>query len=259
MDRVERWESRTEWALTGAALLFLGGYAVPIIWPDVGPVVRVVCNQLVLWTWIAFGIDYGVRLWLSERRAHFVRHNLLDLAILVLPMLRPLRLLRLLTLLRVLNRTTASSLRGRVVTYAVGATALVILCGGLAITEAERGAPGSNIEDFGDGLWWSVVTMTTVGYGDTFPVTTTGRFVAVVLMGTGITLLGIVTATLASWLTDRVAELGDEDSAATRAEVVALTEEVRRLRAEIAGPDAVPAVSEADERLPRPKGSPPAH
>ncbi|ROS76741.1 potassium channel family protein [Cellulomonas sp. PhB143] len=234
MDRVERWEERTQWPLAAAAVVFLVAYAIPIVWPDIGSTLRLVCAFLNGATWIAFGVDYVVRLVLSRRRWWFVRHNLLDLAILVLPVLRPLRLLRLLALLRILNRTTASSLRGRVVTYAVGATSLVILCGGLAITDAERGAPGSTISSFGDGIWWSVVTMTTVGYGDTYPVTVTGRFVAIALMATGITLVGIVTATLASWLTERVSELGDEDSAATRAEVRELRDEIRRLRDDIA-------------------------
>src|SRR3546814_19348713 len=72
--------------------------------------------------------------------------------------------------------------------------------------------------------------MTTVGYGDTFPITTTGRFVAAGLMISGIALLGMVTATLASWLVDRVA---DEAGAAgeLRGEIRALNDQVARLTA----------------------------
>jgi voltage-gated potassium channel len=136
----------------------------------------------------------------------------------------------LVALLAVLNRTSTRTLRGRVVTYVVGGTLLLVLVGALAVTDAERGAPGANIAGFGDGLWWAVTTMTTVGYGDRFPVTTTGRFVAVALMVGGIALLGVVTATLASWLVDRVAAENDAEQAATRTQVEALALQVDELR-----------------------------
>lgn len=155
---------------------------------------------MVALTWALFGIDYLVRLFIAEDRRKFFVGNLFDFLVLALPLLRPLRLLRLVTLLSVLNRTGSPGLRGQVVTYAAGGTALLVLCGALAITEAERSRPGATITSFSDGLWWAVTTMTTVGYGDTYPTTATGRVVAVVLMVAGIALLGVVTATLASWL-----------------------------------------------------------
>jgi voltage-gated potassium channel len=70
----------------------------------------------------------------------------------------------------------------------------------------ERGQPGANIETFGDALWWPMTTMTTVGYGDRYPVTTTGRFIGAAVMIAGIALLGTVTATIATLLIDRVRE-----------------------------------------------------
>lgn len=85
-----------------------------------------------------------------------------------------------------------------------GGATLLSFVAALAVTDAERGQHGGNITSFGDGWWWAITTMTTVGYGDRYPVTTQGRFVAVGLMIGGIALLGTVTATLASWLSDRV-------------------------------------------------------
>lgn len=231
--RLQRWEDRAEWPLAGAALVFLGAYAVPIVNPDVPPLVHTVCAVVVAAVWVLFALDYAVRLVLADRRGEFVRRNLFDLAIIVLPLLRPLRLLRLVTLLSVLNRAGSHGLRGRVVTYVTGGTGLLLICGALAIIDAERGHPEATIHNVGDGLWWAVTTMTTVGYGDTYPVTTTGRFVAVALMLGGIALLGVVTATLASWLVERVAEADDADQAATRAQVETLTAEVRDLRARV--------------------------
>lgn len=216
-----------------AALVFLAAYAIPIIWPELGDSWGRPLGIVLAVTWVAFGVDYAVRLWLSEKRWSFVGHHLPDLAMLVLPLLRPLRLLRLVTLLSVLNRAGSNELRGRVVTYAVGATSLLILCGGLAITDAERGQPDGTVAGFGDGLWWAVATLTTVGYGDTYPVTLVGRFVAVVLMTAGIALLGVVTATLASWLVEKVSEVNEDDQAATRAQVAELTASVEALRREL--------------------------
>lgn len=71
--------------------------------------------------------------------------------------------------------------------------------------------------------------MTTVGYGDQFPVTDTGRLVAAGLMLAGIALLGVVTASLASWLIERVAQVEEESQAATRRDVAALTAQVAAL------------------------------
>jgi voltage-gated potassium channel len=71
-------------------------------------------------------------------------------------------------------------------------------------------------------VWWAFVTVTTVGYGDFYPVTGWGRFVAVLLMCGGIAVVGVVTATTASWLIERVAGDRDDDEPATRGQVRAI-------------------------------------
>jgi voltage-gated potassium channel len=157
----------------------------------------------------------------------------LDLLVVVLPILRPLRLLRLVKLLSVLNRRAGSSLRGRVIVYVVGGSGLVLLVAALAVLDAERGHDGANIRNFGDAFWWALTTVTTVGYGDQFPVSTTGRFVAGGLMVAGIALLGVVTASFASWLVERVAEVEEESRAATRRDVAALRDEIAAMRGQL--------------------------
>ena len=231
--RLERWERRSEWPLTAAALVFLVAYAWPILNPGLDGD-KAETLLLVTWTaWALFVVDYVVRLALATNRGRFFVHNIFDLLVVALPLLRPLRLLRLLTLLHVLNRHVAGSLRGRVVTYVVGATSLVLFIASLAILDAERGKPGANIETFGDALWWSATTVTTVGYGDQFPVTVSGRLVAVTLMLCGIALIGVVTATFASWLLDKVKEVEETAQAATRRDIQELTREVAELRASL--------------------------
>ena len=120
-------------------------------------------------------VDYAIRLGLSSNRLGFLSKTPFDLVIVVLPLLRPLRLLRLVTLLSALNRYAGNSLRGKVGIYLIGSVSLIVFVASLAMLDAERGGDGS-IQTFGDAVWWSITTITTVGYGDTFPVTTTGCF-----------------------------------------------------------------------------------
>lgn len=146
--RRQRWEDRADWPLTITAVLFLVAYAVPILRPDLASPWPTVC-RLVTWAaWALFVVDYVARLALSRGRVAFVRGNLLDLAVVALPMLRPLRLLRLVALLSILNRATGGSVRGRVIIYVAGATSLVLFIGSLAVLEAERGVKSALTASF---------------------------------------------------------------------------------------------------------------
>jgi voltage-gated potassium channel len=78
------------------------------------------------------------------------------------------------------------------------AVVATIFLGSWLVLLFEEHAKGSNIHDYPDALWWAIVTVTTVGYGDRFPTTEGGRIVAVVLMLVGIGLIGTLTATVAS-------------------------------------------------------------
>jgi voltage-gated potassium channel len=235
--RRKRWEEAAEWPLTITAVLFLAAYALPILRPELSGPWQTACRGVTWGAWAAFLTDYVARLTLSSDRAAFVRGNLFDLAVVALPLLRPLRLLRLVTLLSVLNRYAGGSLRGRVATYIAGSTVLVLFVSSLAVLDAERGAEDATITSFGDALWWAITTVTTVGYGDHVPVTVQGQFIAAGLMLAGIALLGTVTASFASWLIDKVREVEETSQAATRADVAALTSEVRALREQMAAGD----------------------
>jgi voltage-gated potassium channel len=227
---VEAWQRRAEWPLTFTAVLFLAAYATPILRPQLPENWRAACRAVVILTWALFAADYMVRLLLATHRWRYFWRHLLDLAIVVLPVLRPLRLLRLVMLLRVLNRRAAQSLRGRIAVYVASATGLLIGCASLAVLDAERGHASATIRNFPDALWWSVSTITTVGYGDRFPVTSEGRLIAVGLMLGGIALLGVVTASIASWFLDRVKETEEQAQAATQADLLSLRDEVQQLR-----------------------------
>jgi len=222
----DRWSRASSGPLTIASVVFLAAYATPIIQPAVPAWVAAACTITTWSTWALFAVDYIARLCLAENRRRFVVKHWLDLLIIALPLLRPLRLLRLVTLLSVLNRRATAGLRGRVAVYVAGGSILLAFCGALAVLDAERANPEANIIGFGDAMWWAVTTMTTVGYGDRYPTTGAGRFAAVALMVGGIALLGVLTATLASWLVERVTE-------AERSQLAELRGEVERLRAEL--------------------------
>lgn len=237
-ERRKSWERAAEWPLTGAAILFLVAYAWPILEPSLSGPWQAACRVTTWVAWASFAVDYVARFGLSVQRWRFVRSNVLDLLVVALPILRPLRLLRLVALLNVFNRAVGGSFRGRVAIYVVGASLLVLFVASLAALDAERGSPDANIKAFPDALWWSATTVTTVGYGDRYPVTGTGRAVAIGLMLAGIALIGVVTATFASWLIERVAAVtehsAEESRALTRRDISELAAQVDALRAEIA-------------------------
>jgi voltage-gated potassium channel len=222
------------WPLIGLAAVFLGAYAWPILDPGLAPEVRDACDAVLFVVWLVFLVDYVVRLGLAERRGTFVRQHLLDLASVALPLLRPLQLLRLVRALSILERKLGESLQSRIAIYVVAVVSLILTMSSLAVLDTERDAAGATITTFGDAVWWSFTTITTVGYGDQYPVTTTGRAVAVALMISGIALLGVVTASLASALINRFSQIDEASRQATRRDIEMLAGEIDRLRAEVA-------------------------
>src|SRR5262249_17864359 len=93
--------------------------------------------------------------------------------------------------------------------------------------------PNSHIKTFGEAIWWSITTVTTVEYGDYYPVTATGRIVAVLLMIGGIGLVAAVTATMASWIVQRVSEADTSRRVATASQIAELQNEILLLREEL--------------------------
>lgn len=226
-----RWKSLTDWPLMVTAILFLAAYSVQVLMT--GPASDV-AGWFLAATWGLFLIDYVVSLMLAPQRARWFLHNLHVLAVVALPMLRPLRILRLITLLSVLQRVAGNALRGRVVIYVIASSALLVYVGALAMYDAEKASPDASITSFGDALWWAFVTITTVGYGDLTPTTFLGRSIAVGLMIGGIALLGVVTATLASWLVEKVSAEEAKTQEITSEEFQSLRDEIRMLRDDLA-------------------------
>lgn len=208
--RIAVWDRRLDLWLTGLAVVFLAAYTWSVLDPGMSAAGHEVVEAALTVAWAIFGVDYLVRLALAERRWRFIGTHLLDLALLLLPMFRPLRVLRLITVLGVLNRNLRDDVRGRVAIYVAGTVTLVGFVAAVAVYDAERDAPDASITTFGDALWWTITTISTVGYGDRYPVTFEGRLIAASLMVAGIALLGVVTASIAAWFVENLRASGAE-------------------------------------------------
>ncbi|MDT0342600.1 potassium channel family protein [Streptomyces litchfieldiae] len=228
-----RWERRTEIPLLALALLFGVAYAVPVVAPESAGWVRDLCHGVEWAVWAAFALDYLTRLLLSRDRWAFVRGHPLALVAVALPLIQPLRLLRLVAALLLVGQRARMAPQIRVTTYVAGSCAGLLMFGSVAVLEVERDMPGSGIHSLGDAVWWAFTTMTTVGYGDTAPVTGPGRVLAVGLMLSGIALLGVVTANIAAWFIARF-ERDDAELGRQTAAIAELTAEVRELRQQVA-------------------------
>lgn len=228
-DRLDRWEHRAEWPLAAVAALFLAAYSIEVLVQPHGLVARLV-NLVTMLAWAVFTADYAARLYLApDRKQWFFRH-LVDLAVVLLPLLRSMRLFRLVVLVGALQKAIGNAIRGKVIVYTISGAVLLVYVGALAVLEAERGAPDAHITTFGQALWWAMTTITTVGYGDMYPVTTTGRVFAALLMIGGISLVGSITATIASWIVQSVSVEDEKHDAVTTAHIVELRSEIAELR-----------------------------
>lgn len=165
-----------------------------------------------------FAIEYMIKLWIAPRKWFFIRHNWIDL-LAILPILRvfrigrAVRLLRLLRLLRLIRighiiqqriSSLSNDLQRRSAENSVIFIYLLfsLIFGTIGVMVFEKGHnPG--FQTLGDGLWWCVVTLTTVGYGDISPKTTGGKLVAGIIMFIGLSFYALLTGVLSSIIIER--------------------------------------------------------
>ena len=185
--------------LTLLALAFLVAFSVPAFLPDISSSTQAQI-EIIQWVcWFAFALDLVAGVISADSKKQYLYRHPLEIASVFLPFLRPLRLMRVISFGSLAIQKIAIG-RQFAITVKVAITAVfVAYISAVQITISERNVDGSNIKSFEDGLWWAVTTVTTVGYGDRFPTTTEGRLLAVLLMLVGISLVGVITASVASW------------------------------------------------------------
>ena len=181
------------------ALIYVVIYTTQVLWISMPTPVEFVLGIASIVIWLVFIVDLTTRTYLAPRRWHYLAQHPLDVLAVIVPAFRALRVLRVFTAGQwLLSRGKHVAVGRTFAAIAIGAAAIWFFSA-LAFYDAERGVAETNIDSFGDALWWAIVTMSTVGYGDVYPTTVNGRFVAAATMVIGISLLGIVTATMASW------------------------------------------------------------
>jgi voltage-gated potassium channel len=230
--RLATWIARTSRPLDLLAMLFLA--VMFLRWLLAGRPAEGAMRNLAGWigiaVWFAFAVDYFVRLSLSRPRGEFVRTHKLDALMVMLPFLRIIRVIIIVvrSLRQISTQTIASSI--------LGIAAAVVAIGALLEWRFESAAKNGNIKTLGQSFWWAIVTTTTVGYGDEYPVTWQGRIVASIIMLVGVGLIGTVSASVASWFVSRRKDAevarAEDRATANATETASLHERLDALAAE---------------------------
>lgn len=218
-------DSANKLGLLNLLVLFLSVYVLLALLVDtfltvpaeIGKILSLVDNAICIF----FLFEFGIRFYQAESKLKFMKWGWIDLisSIPNVDFLRAGRTLRLIRLLRILrafrstkhlvNHVFQNKAQGAFTTVCILAVILIIFSS-ISVLQFETD-PNSNIKTAEDALWWSYVTITTVGYGDKFPVTSGGRVIGVLLMTAGVGLFGTFTAFVSSWfLADKKVEKNSE-------------------------------------------------
>ncbi len=169
---------------------------------------------------VIFAVDYFTRLFISKNKKEFIRSNIFDLIAIIpfsavfsifrfsrlfriakvsvlVKLLKAARLLRAFGFLGILKKRLEKFLHTNGFIYVLYCAGALILLSSLAMGYFEQ-------KSFADALWWSIVTTTTVGYGDISPTTAAGRVIAIILMLFGIGMIGMLTGTITTYFTNKV-------------------------------------------------------
>ncbi|MBY5992327.1 potassium channel family protein [Ferrimonas balearica] len=198
-----------------------------------------------------FIVNFFYGLWRAEQKGRYLQTHWIDL-VASIPVVEQLRFVRIFQILRVVRlirmsrsvlgpllqqkrETTLTSLLLAMITIITFASILILL--------VEDGVEGANIQSAESAIWWALITISTVGYGDYYPVTTEGRVIAAVVIITGVSFFGVVAGFLASLFVreedkdaPEVARLQAQQRRLEHQQAQ-LLEEIRALRAQLPGAD----------------------
>lgn len=184
-----------------------------------------------------FALDYFYRFFKAVDKGLYIKTNIVEL-LAIMPFHSSFRLFRLFRLLRLFKYTRRLWVSLKEILFTNGLVYFIIAAlffigvGAYLIMLVEQ-----NIDTFSEALWWALVTITTVGYGDITPVTPTGRVIAGVLMVVGIGFLGIFTSSLASYFVQKIKQRPDQETESV------MQEQKDYIKAKI---DRLPALSKED-------------
>ncbi len=199
-DVVDRIEDVTKYpmVLLGTAWLVIG---VIVLTTDVNHTASQALVAILFALWAIMLVEYLVRLVVSPDARGYVKRRWVEPATVMLPPLQGWRLVgieKMGLLVHEAELRLESILKHHSLFRVLLAAIATLVLGAWLVLLFEENTKGSNIHSYPDALWWAIVTVTTVGYGDRYPVSPGGRIVAAVLMLVGIGLIGVLTATVAS-------------------------------------------------------------
>jgi voltage-gated potassium channel len=199
-DLVDRIEEVTKYpmALLGFAWLVI---AIVVLTTDVNGSTSIVLVATLFVLWAIVLVEYVVRLVITPDRRGYLRRRWVEPATVLMPPLQGWHLVgieKMSLLVREAELRVEVILKHHSLFRVLIAAAATLFLGAWLVLLLEENAKGSNIHSYPNAVWWAIVTVTTVGYGDRYPVTEGGRMVAAILMLLGIGLIGVLTATVAS-------------------------------------------------------------
>ena len=195
-DRLERVERITELPLMLASFALMPIITGHYFW-NLSPVEESIYTALQIAIWALFAFSFIVKLALAPSKLAYLRRNWPEALLILIPVLRPLRIVAaILFVVRDVSRWRHLVNFETLLAYGIG----IVLLAATIVTTVEQNADGANILSFPDAIYWSLVTVSTVGYGDHYPVTVVGKFTAVALMFFGVGIFaGIVAAIVAAF------------------------------------------------------------
>lgn len=167
----------------------------------------------------------------------------------VVRLVRILRVLRGIRLARILGQYLQKNRADGTILAVIFVSILLLVLSSVAILQVEQ-VEGANIKSGSDALWWSIVTMTTVGYGDRYPVTTVGRIIASVLMVSGVGLFGTLSGSITSWILNPVEQRQEVDLSSIHLELETIQRRLNQI-APVDGTSADPRLDELLEAWPK--------
>jgi voltage-gated potassium channel len=155
--------------------------------------------------WIAFIVEFGIKLYMSKRKWNYISREFFVFFIILFPFLRPLRLFPLsrwglLIFAEEVNDHFPMFRKYRILEILLISIVLVVLSADLFLLVEKT--PDTLFKNFADAVWFSMVTVATVGYGDIYPKTSFGRVLAGFLIFFGVSVFGIITASISSYLVE---------------------------------------------------------
>ena len=197
-DGIAKWSSKTNLLMAVLGVLYLAIYSLQVVFASQKQLVLELETVSTV-IWLIFAIDVVLRMVPAQSVSNFLKTSWLEILALVIPFMRILRVFRVVVAIRGLRPFLKSRI-ATTGTYILLLLPLTWFTGAVAVLDAESNGADPSIANLPDALWWSMATITTVGYGEFYPKTFEGKFVAGVLMIMGIALFSAGAGMFASWI-----------------------------------------------------------